>query len=430
MKAKELKEITSYLGKKFDKDYALLLELDQKDIDKIMEEIHKKNKNVKSLIDFLCDELTEKDCLKDIQNLEKGEKYKDFSIRNFIIDKILSAKNENLADAIYQFFDFSGLACKTVMKRMQTIEEWITAVNNITEAMEKRGNCVSFNLDFVLKNFDENRIELIESIMIYTTSCSYPLELSMYINYPFLETHILDILKLLKKDYNICDVTDFFYRWHSCIESAGKSDNVSKIDAKFKDVIRYLEQENTMKSQNVLSLFTNIDASEIILSVEMNENNYDIRKMIYDEFSELMYEIEISNDLKIFYSLLLSKLSNLPSVKECQLVIEIFKLDYVKNMSVEARQKILDNIIIPDNYKALKYINHQYKEKNNEYLECKEASYSKPIAGFDYQVQLTTVAEILGKYSIKKVLDGFDDEDEITPRTLIRSLAYKNKQNN
>jgi len=42
-----------------------------------------------------------------------------------------------------------------------------------------------------------------------------------------------------------------------------------------------------------------------------------------------------------------------------------------------------------------------------------------------------TVAELLEcDHNIDEVLDGFGDDDEITPKTLIRSLAYKNNQNN
>ena len=37
---------------------------------------------------------------------------------------------------------------------------------------------------------------------------------------------------------------------------------------------------------------------------------------------------------------------------------------------------------------------------------------------------------IVNNNNIDEVLDGFGDDDEITPKTLIRSLAYKNNQNN
>ena len=76
------------------------------------------------------------------------------------------------------------------------------------------------------------------------------------------------------------------------------------------------------------------------------------------------------------------------------------------------------------------------KEKDKEYnlFLCQNAKSELNVTSYDPEVSLMTVAKVLESAvyfdDIDKILDGFDDDEEITPRTLIRSLAYKNNQNN
>lgn len=179
----------------------------------------------------------------------------------------------------------------------------------------------------------------------------------------------------------------------------------------------------------IAEFIRNVRIPEIISSMVINKENVEVREnVIYKEFPSMICETEISDELKNFYRSLLAKLSSLPCVEVCSRVIEIFKLDYVKNMSIEARQEILDTLIIPENYEALEYIKNQYMKMNDDYLDYKEARQVKPIIGeFDSSVKLATVVELLADgQDLGKVLDGFKDDEEITSKTLIRSLAYKN----
>ena len=106
-------------------------------------------------------------------------------------------------------------------------------------------------------------------------------------------------------------------------------------------------------------------------------------------------------------------------------------LNFLSPIDIEKQSKLKELILSPENYSSLEYIYNSYKEKEKEYDEFHRTKFESNATSYNPEVSLVTVAELLEcDHNIDVVLDGFGDDDEITPKTLIRSLAYKNNQNN
>ena len=111
--------------------------------------------------------------------------------------------------------------------------------------------------------------------------------------------------------------------------------------------------------------------------------------------------------------------------------MKILNLPLVRSMDIEKQSKLKELILSPENYGSLEYIYNSYKEKEKEYDEFHRTKFESNATSYNPEVSLVTVAELLEcDHNIDEVLDGFGDDDEITPKTLIRSLSYKNNQNN
>lgn len=111
--------------------------------------------------------------------------------------------------------------------------------------------------------------------------------------------------------------------------------------------------------------------------------------------------------------------------------MKILNLPLVRSMDIEKQSQLKELILSPENYSSLEYIYNSYKENEKEYDEFHRTKFESNATSYNPEVSLVTVAELLEcDHNIDEVLDGFGDDDEITPKTLIRSLAYKNNQNN
>ncbi len=185
------------------------------------------------------------------------------------------------------------------------------------------------------------------------------------------------------------------------------------------DISSKMTAEFIIKVQNI----------NLIKDMPITSKNYPTREVIYREFPKFLSFGDNKLETE-YYKELLKRLYPLPA-DICQKVMDILNLPVVKNMDIEQQNKLRELILNPENHSSLEYINARYIEKQKEYeLHC-AAKIGQNAISYDSEVPLMTVAELLEcDHDIDKVLEGFDDDEEITPRTLIRSLAYKNNQNN
>lgn len=162
-------------------------------------------------------------------------------------------------------------------------------------------------------------------------------------------------------------------------------------------------------SMEMAKFITKVPCLQIMIGIEINENNQNTREVIYNDFPKFIKDKQFTLNEIIEYTDWLKRLSILPA-DICQKVMNIINIPLIKNMDIEEQKQIKELVLNEENYKSLDYIHTIYKEKE----EC------------DPEVKLVTVTELLDSdHDINKVLEGFDDDEEITPKTLIRSMEYK-----
>lgn len=113
--------------------------------------------------------------------------------------------------------------------------------------------------------------------------------------------------------------------------------------------------------------------------------------------------------------------------------MNIINISIIKNMDIEEQAEIKKLVLNPENFGSLDYIYHRYIEKEQEYKKYQEQQLesltSSPKPTYEPEVKLVTVVELLEVGNdINKVLDCFNDDEEITSKTLIRTMAYKNNK--
>jgi len=89
----------------------------------------------------------------------------------------------------------------------------------------------------------------------------------------------------------------------------------------------------------------------------------------------------------------------------------------------EKREYLLSTLFEKENEAGLDYVVEQYQqaeEYRQRQVEAREAINQNP-----EEVCLQTVQKLMGRYPIEDLLEGFHDDDEITPNTLIRSFRFK-----
>lgn len=164
---------------------------------------------------------------------------------------------------------------------------------------------------------------------------------------------------------------------------------------------------------------------EMINRMSIEKENLDTRNIIYQEFPKCLKTEPFTEEQIEYYGKWLEELSKLPS-DICQKILDILKLSVVKKLTLEGQMNLQTMLLAKENYGSLDYVYHEYLEKEQEF------NHDKNIELADNQLTpLVTVIELLENGSdISQVLNGFSGEDEITGNTLVRSLAYKNEQNN
>lgn len=194
-------------------------------------------------------------------------------------------------------------------------------------------------------------------------------------------------------------------------------------------IILFWASEVDISSKMTAEFIIKVQNIDLIKDMPITSKNYPTRKVIYREFPKFLSFGDNKLETE-YYKELLKRLYSLPA-DICQKVMDILNLPVVKNMDIEQQIKLRELIFNPENYGSLEYIYARYKEKDKEYNLYQNTKSEPNVTSFNTEVPLMTVAELLeSDNDIDKVLDGFDDYEEITPRTLIRSLAYKNNQNN
>ena len=224
---------------------------------------------------------------------------------------------------------------------------------------------------------------------------------------------------------------DFRYSLFALLKNKISEDN------KAKAVLEVVRASNKVdfSSRRTTKFIIDLQKVDLIIDMPITKENHDTREVIYREFPKCVAHKKLNRNQTEYYSDLLKRLCSLrPDI--CEKVMDILSLPLVKDMDIEQQIKLRELIFTPENYGSLEYIYARYKEKDKEYnlFLCQNAKSELNVTSYDPEVSLMTVAKVLESAvyfdDIDKILDGFDDDEEITPRTLIRSLAYKNNQNN
>lgn len=204
-------------------------------------------------------------------------------------------------------------------------------------------------------------------------------------------------------------------------------------------VIRLLGKTQNIdrNSMEMADFISSVGPIEVLNDIEINDKNLVTRQLIYDEFPKLLENRQLSDNEKSYYKDWLKRLSQLPR-NVAQKILAIINLESVKQMSLESNEKLKEVLLDKDNFGSLDYIYGQYLDKEKQYQSYKEykeveekskVTPPQPLPNNE-EVQLLTVVELLERqFDFDLVLDGFGDEEDITTKTLIRSLAYKNNQN-
>lgn len=103
-----------------------------------------------------------------------------------------------------------------------------------------------------------------------------------------------------------------------------------------------------------------------------------------------------------------------------------FKRDFMENR----HDALMDILFEKETEPSLGYIQAEYDLREQERVKQQESSIQEvrenpPI---EKPVELKLVSELLDDYAIEDILIGFQDEEEITPKTLVRSFQYRNHQ--
>lgn len=540
MKVWQLKKINEVANEKYySLDYNLLLAMDQKDIDLLINEIE--SENIEYLIDFL-------KWIYENPNWEENYSHmkgiENINLKEYLFNEIANASCKEDASAILSYFDFDQEADRLFI--FKSIEEWKNYIENINSSLGDESVIKLDNIEVVLKNSkeEENRVNLIEKVMKYLQSDE--LELISLSDYPIINfgklpitydelldlflmgyypIYILDLLNHWRNKKSIplltdienkkiddgfqeiinylkessmmieCDIDSFnnmvkdlcsneykglvnilreiekeedFELLETCIGKEAPFSNQNMriyIDRIFhsndkcnyrtaqlrlweNDTIeKYLEDsENMNRIMNQLmlakdnqldclylaSLIEELPTVEIIKNLDIGKVQKDTFEMVCTRFSHILKKEELLEEDVENYAKLLGDIGNLPK-DICSKVIGILGIRTVKNMELEDRKKLQKILLNPENYGSLDYIYAEYQNREN-------SLYSQPIRNpepikqdsdsSNHEVKLVTVLELLENgMEMSAVLDGFTDDDEITPKTLIRSLAYKNNQN-
>ena len=236
-----------------------------------------------------------------------------------------------------------------------------------------------------------------------------------------MKVYVTRILRAKEDEYNYRRA--LIYLWDKGIieKNMDNMDNMDRITEALGLV--QISHKNSMDMARFIEKLPNI---EIIRNMIILEAKEETLQTLYNKFPTLIPKDSLSTEQIEYYRNLLNKLSKLAG-DICDKVLKIMSLSFVRNMSIENKNELQEILFNSENLASLDYIYEEYRKKDEQEYVLKQYANSKPIGKV---VKLSTVLELLKNGDdFDAILDGFGDEDEITPKTLIRSLAYKNKQN-
>ena len=204
---------------------------------------------------------------------------------------------------------------------------------------------------------------------------------------------------------NICLV-------YNALDHTNRMDNISMDMAKFIESIHYVE---------------------MIKGMVITDANLATRELLYEEFPKFIEGMSMSENQVNHYRDWLEKLSSLP-FDVCEKVMAIVNIPIIKNMDMEKQNEIKEIVLNPENFGSLDYIYTKYEEKEEEYNKYHRAenppveATPKKVSSYNPEVKLTTVLELLrsGNNPVEVLVD-FQEDEEITPKTLIRSCKHLKK---
>jgi len=103
-----------------------------------------------------------------------------------------------------------------------------------------------------------------------------------------------------------------------------------------------------------------------------------------------------------------------------------FRRDFMENR----HDALMDILFEKETEPSLGYIQAEYDLCEQESVQQQEVSIQevREKSSIEKPVELKLVSELLDDYAIEDILIGFQDEEEITSKTLVRSLQYRNNQ--
>ncbi len=119
-----------------------------------------------------------------------------------------------------------------------------------------------------------------------------------------------------------------------------------------------------------------------------------------------------------------AKLAEL-SVETNQKFVQL--LDFFSFLDDPRREEILDILLSKEHEPSFDYIFKQYQEQENIRKQAQSLEEKKSTLASDtFQVELATVVDLLNSgYHADVVLEGFEEDDDITVKTLVRSMKYR-----
>ena len=162
------------------------------------------------------------------------------------------------------------------------------------------------------------------------------------------------------------------------------------------------------------------------------EENKNTRSVIYEKFPQFVDKENLTRNKVENYIVWLINLSYFAPI-DCSKILDIISLPVIKSMDDKNQQQVRELLLNSENLRSLDYIYEEYRAKNNEFNEyCNIHPTIHPNdddsarGQYNPQVSLLTVSAALSNnYDINEVLAGFNEDDDITPKTLIRSFRYK-----
>ncbi len=185
----------------------------------------------------------------------------------------------------------------------------------------------------------------------------------------------------------------------------------------------------TESSDELIDFIRSLPLPEIISSLDIREENQETREIIYSDFPEMFHSDSYSPAESKYYSDWLQFLSTIDA-PICQKILDILNLPFVQELSFKDRLTLQKTLMTPTIPKMIDYVYEMYMEKQNQY-DCykkhqeslKQLEEEKKIVSplEPCLVKLNTVDDLLdSEISIESILDGFDDDEVITPKILVR----------